>query len=68
MLAALDKQTAVREFPRYGQGWIQLGGLMTREKMGMSMFTSIGMINLTMVVNSTNVIMKSDRDFRIMIL
>ena len=29
-----------------------------------SMFTYIGMINLTMVVNST----KSDRDFKIMIL
>ena len=26
------------------------------------------MINLTMVVNSTNIIMKFDRDFRIMIL
>ena len=32
-------------------------------KKGVSMFTSIGMINSTMVVNSTNTIMKSDRDF-----
>ena len=30
------------------------------------MFTSIGMINLTMVVNSTNIV-KFDRDLRIMI-
>ena len=39
------------------QGWIQdflMGGDATSEKMGMSMSTFIGMINLTMVVNSTN--------------
>ena len=36
--------------------------------LGVSMFTSIGTINLTMVVNSTNIIMMSDRDFRIMFL
>ena len=44
------------------------GGDATRVKMGVSVFTSIGMINLTMVVNSTNIIMKFDRDFRIIIL
>ena len=40
---------------------------MPREKMGLSVFKSIEMINLTMAVNSTKYIMKSDRDFRIMI-
>ena len=40
---------------------------MPREKMGLSVFKSIEMINLTMVVNSTKYIMKSDRDFMIMI-
>ena len=41
-------------------------GVMAREKTA-CLFTSIGMINLTMVINSTNIIMKFDRDFRIMI-
>ena len=31
-----------------------LGGLCHERKMGVSMFTFIGMINLTMVVNSAN--------------
>ena len=44
-----------------------IGGLMTKKK-GRVYVPSIGMINLTMVVNSTNIIMKFDRDFRIMIL
>ena len=70
------------ESPRYGQGWrvskVWAGvdtvffywggeGLMT-EKKGRVYVPSIEMINLTMVVNSTNIIMKFDRDFRIMIL
>ena len=35
-----------------------------KKYINVSMFTYIGLINLTMVVNST----KSDRDFKIMIL
>ena len=60
------------ESPRYGHGWrvskvwagvdtvFFIGGLMT-EKKGCVYVPSIGMINLTMVVNSTNLIMKFDR-------
>ena len=32
-----------------------IGGVMPREKGGVSTFTSIGMIDSTMVVNSTNI-------------
>ena len=42
-------------------------GIDDREKKDVSL-PYIGMISLTMVVNSTNLIMKLDSDFRIMIL
>ena len=44
-----------------------IGGVDDREKRRV-IVPSIGMIDLTMVVNSTNIIMKFDRDFRIKIL